>query len=658
MIQILHMFLQEHIYGTMADPDSLISQDTFSELLAQLNDVTENGNFTQVNDTTEFEFGGNEVKTTFQMEKYIISGTGQEVLGIPTSQQQQLQQQQLLQQQIQVLPDSATAAASTSPSPYTQMIGTQATSMPSNTEYPGQYGFEVCFGKQQKETKSTTWTYSESLKKLFANLASLCPIKFRCSKSPPPGSVIRALPIYMQPEHIQEPVSRCPNHITKEDPNRDHKSHLIRCENPNTVYYTDQLTNRESLTIPFEEPQAGSDTSVSLFQFMCYSSCVGGLNRRPIQIIFTLETPMGHVIARRVCEVRICACPGRDRKAEEDGATPGNKKSNKKSKNVRVNQVVTTVGPPAKKRKLEDEEVFTLHVRGRENYEVLLKLRDSLELASKVPQPEVEKHNRDYDEINRRMTMNSQLSIPSSSQQGLSTPTPINQVLDRPPSLGLDKLPSLPGLSNLPSIPSFGMSQFFDQIDGKLDAQPAKITEDVHRIKIEPEVTETNEVSSSQSPSTSTNQQSPPITSTQPIDTVEMWLKNIELPAYIDMFKTRGYNFMYQLEDMQQQDLDKLKIGEGHRSKIWRALVEYKNTHDIKGSQTQAQGLSNSSNASTVTIPSQSSGYCPGFYEVTRYTFKHTISLRKDEHNYCARMEVTEEDEQGNVKPKGAKMDT
>ncbi|CAH1798021.1 unnamed protein product [Owenia fusiformis] len=62
----------------MRDPDShnLISQDTFSELMAQLNDATENGNFTRLNDNIQLDFGDDEVKTTFQIEKFIISGTG------------------------------------------------------------------------------------------------------------------------------------------------------------------------------------------------------------------------------------------------------------------------------------------------------------------------------------------------------------------------------------------------------------------------------------------------------------------------------------------------------------------------------------------------------------------------------------------------------
>ena len=163
--------------------------------------------------------------------------------------------------------------------------------VPSSTSYPGRYGFQISFQDQVKDTKSATWTHSADLNKLYVRMAVSCPISFKTAAAPPAGSLLRATPIYMKPEHVQEPVKRCPNHATSTEHNEGHPApgHLVRCEHKLAQYQEDPNSQRQSVTFPAEQPQAGATWVTNLFQFMCFSSCVGGLNRRPVQVIFTLE---------------------------------------------------------------------------------------------------------------------------------------------------------------------------------------------------------------------------------------------------------------------------------------------------------------------------------------------------------------------------------
>ena len=59
--------------------------------------------------------------------------------------------------------------------------------------------------------------YSEPLRKLYVRMATTCPVRIQTTRTPPPGTFIRAIPIYMKPEHVQEVVKRCPNHATAKE---------------------------------------------------------------------------------------------------------------------------------------------------------------------------------------------------------------------------------------------------------------------------------------------------------------------------------------------------------------------------------------------------------------------------------------------------------
>uniref|UniRef100_A0A8C3N808 Cellular tumor antigen p53 n=1 Tax=Geospiza parvula TaxID=87175 RepID=A0A8C3N808_GEOPR len=186
--------------------------------------------------------------------------------------------------------------------------------------------------------------------------------------------------VYKKAEHVAEVVRRCPHHERAggDSDGNAPAQHLIRVEgNPQARYQDDETTKRHSVAVPYEPPEVGSECTTVLYNFMCNSSCMGGMNRRPILTILTLETPGGQILGRRCFEVRVCACPGRDRRHEEEtqrkrgGAKGGAKRA---------------LSPPAeapessKKRAQEpDDDIFLLRVRGRKRYEMFCKVNYALE---------------------------------------------------------------------------------------------------------------------------------------------------------------------------------------------------------------------------------------------------------------------------------------
>ncbi|XP_068014272.1 tumor protein p73 [Melanerpes formicivorus] len=477
-------------------------------------------------------------------------------------------------------------AASTSPyssehtsnvpthSPYSQPSSTfdamsPAPVIPSNTDYPGPHHFEVTF-QQSSTAKSATWTYSPLLKKLYCQIAKTCPIQIKVSGPPPPGTLVRAMPVYKKAEHVTEVVKRCPNHELGRDFNDGQAapaSHLIRVEGNNLSQYVDDpVTGRQSVMVPYEPPQVGTEFTTILYNFMCNSSCVGGMNRRPILIIITLETRDGQVLGRRSFEGRICACPGRDRKADEDHFREQQALSESAAKNGAASkrafkqspQGMPALGTGVKKRRQGEEELYYVPVRGRENFEILMKIKESLELVELVPQQLVDSYRQQQQQ--QLLQRQSQLQTPASYG-------PVLSPMSKAHAGGINKLPSVNQLvgqaaqhssSSTPGLGPMGA--------GMLNSHPLQPNGEM------------NGGHSSQAMVSGSHCTPPPPYNPDP--SLLSFLTGLGCPNCIDYFTSQGLQNIYHLQNLSIEDLGALKIPEQYRMVIWRGLQELKQGHE------------------------------------------------------------------------------
>jgi len=234
---------------------------------------------------------------------------------------------------------------------------------------PGAYGFQINFEPQiQSLSKCTPYTYSYTLPKWFVKMDEVCPVLVRCSSSRPPGTLIRATPVYKQADFVNEVVARCSHHRYTDKTSHIAPSHLIWAEMKSSceVKHSLPCEKRENVCIVYQPPEVGSEFMTLSYTFMCLSSCKPGINQKALAVIFTLESPNEEVLGRRVIDVKISMCPGRDRtKAENDmRAIPSGNRVVKTEKRKR--------GPDS-----EDNEVFWLKIEGRERYEMLRKINEA-----------------------------------------------------------------------------------------------------------------------------------------------------------------------------------------------------------------------------------------------------------------------------------------
>eukprot|EP00092_Neocalanus_flemingeri_P014889 GFUD01016080.1.p1 GENE.GFUD01016080.1~~GFUD01016080.1.p1 ORF type:complete len:567 (-),score=125.10 GFUD01016080.1:61-1761(-) len=282
-------------------------------------------------------------------------------------------------------------------------------SLPSTEIWPGNHNMEYQI-EDSGNWKKRGYAFSTLLNKLYIDMEKQVAIKFFIVGKPPAGSVIRAVPVYVDIASRAQPVLRCPVHSSLEDPSNrlitnPILKHLVRSSEISTTYLENKISGRLSLTTVIKDTAPGCDYFTIFYQFMCLGSCLGGLARRQLQMIFTLETEQGNVVGRQVMEVRICSCPLRDMKQEEQKfskLTASAKMSCKDPAPAQIRSMDTLPhvqrtspqfpilpkeketesghGHPASYGK--DEDIFWVPVRGIKNYQEVNRFAEYLDLTS------------------------------------------------------------------------------------------------------------------------------------------------------------------------------------------------------------------------------------------------------------------------------------
>ena len=239
-------------------------------------------------------------------------------------------------------------------------------------------------------------------------MEQVLPLHFQWTP-PMDGLWIRATLVYKLDQHRSQPVVRCHNHMAPDNnSNRNidprQVKHVIRCLH-NTSNYEELPNGHMSVLIPLGTPEAGVQNVPMDFIFYCKNSCTTGMNRRPTELILTLENDQNQILGRRKLEVRVCSCPKRDKEKEENELNVSmGLGAGKKRKSATPPEVV--LPPPGKKVAgiHSDNKVYNLNLNvvGRENANAVLKSAYDIMAGAAARSGNFEQFKPYMDELSRQ----------------------------------------------------------------------------------------------------------------------------------------------------------------------------------------------------------------------------------------------------------------
>jgi hypothetical protein len=277
----------------------------------------------------------------------------------------------------------------------------------------------VVFDEQQPTSKSATQTYSHKLQKWYVKMDSRCTITFQFDMAPPQNAQVRLVVVYKAPTMLSENVECCVKHKQSESKEygAEKSGHFVKSLDRNCQYFTPDLqTRRFCVVVPVEAMQfspvgcsSESKTSpvqyTAVLRFPCYTSELPKQSKGTVQLLCGLEVPHASQflsVARATVDVRVCASPGRDRMDAEgikedptEGSSSPKLGSHRKrgvSPTVSQHVAISSVKKTRLSSSTKDNEhggPYTITTPHKDIYEMLLKIKDSLELTKQYTDDQI-----------------------------------------------------------------------------------------------------------------------------------------------------------------------------------------------------------------------------------------------------------------------------
>lgn len=196
---------------------------------------------------------------------------------------------------------------------------------------PGKYGFSLNHSISSKEV-----TYLFDTNMLYIKYGTAVPIRFNLARDQselPAGCVVRTMMVYKYKHSDTDlrelpRVTRCYNHQEKGVDGL----HVVTSTLTNSSLKGDPSSGLY-VEVPLSSMRRTEEGYTGMYRFLCYTSCF----EDPIQAVFELEAG-GELLGREVVDVRVCACPNRDKKVARQrlslDSSPGDE--NRKSRKVQT----------------------------------------------------------------------------------------------------------------------------------------------------------------------------------------------------------------------------------------------------------------------------------------------------------------------------------